>query len=467
MTRRASALAILAALAAPAAQVEGVCALTDAGAARDVARVPRGPGHEADIPALLAEAAGSLPAGLRETLARKPAPWIVKAHDVGAPTDFNADIPWHLLDKEKDPRFPLPNAGKLGVVNTNTDVNILLGLAAGEAPIRFDPPRRYTDHLVNLAAQEVQLPGVRAHVLFLPIAGDTLLIVVTARNTSDASATIRATTVCAKEPDGPEPFDRYGYGIHVTTGRLAWAAHNPANDAQVCCFEEWARDRRPPRVVGSLLCSIVGSQPAISTGEHTDALPIGTHAALAFRLDLPPARTRTLRIAVNLHRFGPKRFETKQQIVLYPQQTPEAACEYSIRAAVDGLAADWPALVRASYTWYQRMPVFRLPRSSWAADLACALELPRGNTWSRRTSSASRGTPSAACTATIRTAGGATGCTPTSTSPPSSRISPNRRSHRATFAATSRCRSPTASSNTASTTAARTAIMIGSPRARS
>ena len=56
----------------------------------------------------------AIPTELRSELATKPSPFVVKAHDVGKPTDFNTDIPWHLLDKEKDPRFDLPLAGQLG-----------------------------------------------------------------------------------------------------------------------------------------------------------------------------------------------------------------------------------------------------------------------------------------------------------------------------------------------------------------
>src|SRR5512146_2022026 len=82
-----------------------------------------------DLADLLDDAARRLPSGIRDALAAKPSPWIIKAHDVGEPTDVNRDIPWHLLDKEKDPRFNVPYRGRLGLFNTNADIYWLVGLS--------------------------------------------------------------------------------------------------------------------------------------------------------------------------------------------------------------------------------------------------------------------------------------------------------------------------------------------------
>ncbi len=127
---------------------------------------------------VLDEAARAIPPELRRSLAAKPAPWIVKAHDVGVRTDVHKDVPWHLLDKEKDPRFNLPHRGKLGLFNPNADVHWLTGMSVDNAPIDFNPKRGYVDHLVNLAAQKVDLGDVQAHVLFLPAASDSILAVI-------------------------------------------------------------------------------------------------------------------------------------------------------------------------------------------------------------------------------------------------------------------------------------------------
>ncbi len=341
--------------------------------------IPRGAVSQAEVESVLREASAGLPAGLREILAGKPSPYLVKAHDVGPATDFDTDIPWHALDKEKDARFQLPHFGKLGLVNANSDVNLLVGMAVEPEATDFKPPRRYTDHLINLIGEEVTLSGVRAHLLFLPARSNTVLTVIEARNTTPERKLVRFECVCTKSPNAEEPFDRYGYGIHVTTGKLQWAGYNSANRAVVASFEEWSRDRRQQRV-GSLLCTMTGSEPPISFDSTVS--PDAASATLRYGLDLVPGGSRLLVIALNLHRFGAQRFEARNQSVLYPQQTPAEACEASIRAAVDALSTDWPALVRDSFKWYERMPIIRLPEPSWTADLACAMELPRGNTWS-------------------------------------------------------------------------------------
>lgn len=349
--------------------------------------IPRRETRQADVASLLDSAASRLPQGLREILAAKPSPYLVKVHDVGAPTDFDTDIPWHALEKEKDPRFNLPHDGEMGLVNTNTDVNFILGLAVdsetGDHPravrVDFNPPRRTTDHLVNLVAQQVQLAGLDARVLFLPVLSDTLLAVIQLRTPEKQSKVVQVAAVCAKSPNGDEPFDRYGYGIHVTTGGLQWIGYNPANAALISSYEEWTRDRDQHRA-GSLLCTMVGSEPPSSWDSSRS--PERAEARLGFRLPLPAEGSRILLIALNLHRYGAERFESPRQIVLYPRQTPDEAREHSVRAAVESLAADWPSLLHDSFEWYARMPVFRMLEPSWSGDLACAMELPRGNTWS-------------------------------------------------------------------------------------
>jgi hypothetical protein len=156
------------------------------------------------------------------------------------------------------------------------------------------------------------------------------------------------------------------------------------SDVGLACYEEWDQSRT--RAIGKLLCSMAGSERVAVTREVKDGAAAAetpqSDAALRYRLDLPPDDRRTLLVALNLHRYGPEQVETVNQIVLYPKQTDAQAIDYSARAAVGALDANWPDLVRASYRWYERLPAFRLPNASWAADLYCALELPRGNTWS-------------------------------------------------------------------------------------
>ena len=343
---------------------------------------------DADMASLLKDAARVLPRGLRQALATKPSPYIVKAHDVGPPTDFNTDIPWHSLEKEKDPRFPLPYAGRLGLVNTNSDVNFLIGLGVDDGAVNFSPPRVCTDHLINLIAHSASVEGVRVNVLFLPMASDTVMAVLQARNGTGRPATLRIEAVCTKTPDERKPFDRYGYGIHVTTGRCRFTASDPSG-AQVCAFDDWERDCREPTVRGTLLCTLAASEAAISSRSwkgSTESQPSADHggagASLGFSIALQSGQSHTLRVALNLHRYGPERFETRQQIVLYPKQTDGEAQAEAIQSTARALRANWPALVCQSYRWYAQMPVFRLPPGPLGPSLVCALELPRGNTWS-------------------------------------------------------------------------------------
>lgn len=65
-----------------------------------------------------------------EHTACKPSPYLVKSFDVGKPTDYDADYVWHSLKKER--MFGLPHAGRLGVVNPNSDISYFIGFRFGE-----------------------------------------------------------------------------------------------------------------------------------------------------------------------------------------------------------------------------------------------------------------------------------------------------------------------------------------------
>jgi len=346
--------------------------------------LPRAAPRGADVTTLLAESSRAMAPGLQEALALKPSPYLVKAHDVGVPTDFNTDIPWHLLEKEKDERFDIPHFGKLGLVNTNSDVNWLIGLGVGDGPVSFDPTRRCVDHLINLIVQEVTIGDLRGHVLFLPITSDTALAVVALTNASTLPRTVHVESVCTKPPVELVPFDRYGYGVSTTTGKLQWVGYNEPNGALVSSYDEWKRRALQP--VGVLICTMVGSEkPATHRTSLAGGLPGGTgveEAVLRFRVDLPPETRRTLLISLNLHRYGAEQFETPMEMVLYPEETESQALAYSIGAAVEALGVDWPQLVRKSFKWYERVPSVQLPPESWTTGFYCALELPRANTWS-------------------------------------------------------------------------------------
>lgn len=333
------------------------------------------------LPARLEAAAQRIRPSLRRALAGKPSPYLVKAHDVGEPTDFHIDIPWHLLDKEKDPRFKLPHFGKLGVVNTHSDVNWLIGIGVDGHPVDFNPPRRHLDHLINLNVQRIEMDGVRVTILFIMPTSDTLLACLHAENDSGQKRRLRIESVCTKPPVELKPVDRFGYGVHSTSGRLQWIGWNAANYAMVCSYEDWDEPRARP--IGSLLCTLASSR---SPQARRTAMEPGDgairEAVMTFELELEAQGSDSLRLGLNLHRFAPEAFTSRVQMDLYPAETPEQARFSGISRCVSALQCDWPSLVERSYDWYTRLPLIELPRPSWAADFYCALELPRGNTWS-------------------------------------------------------------------------------------
>ncbi|HPD31656.1 MAG TPA: trehalase family glycosidase [Phycisphaerae bacterium] len=338
----------------------------------------------ADISATLDAAAKPLLPGVRQSLAVKPVPWLVKTHDVGSPTDFHKDIPWHLLDKDKDARFDLPHRGKLGVFNTNSDVHLLIGLGVDDKPVNFNPKRQYTDHLLNLASVKVDLDDILGQVLFLAAESDTLLSVVQVQNLGPHPHIVRVEAACTKPRAEKVPFDRFGYGVTATTGDLQWIGYNEPNGALVSSYDEWIPG--PRRLGGTLLCVLAASEPPAgrrtALTDHATPSGIPRDAVLEHRVELPAGASRTLLLSLNLHRYGPQQYESPMEMILYPKQTPEEALQYSVFAAIRTLSVDWPRLVADSFKWYEHVPLLTVPPQSWAADFLCALELPRANTWS-------------------------------------------------------------------------------------
>ena len=343
-----------------------------------------------DLAQVLDDSARNLPSGVRAALAAKPSTWIVKTHDVGPPTDVNKDIPWHLLDKEKDPRFALPYRDRLGLFNTNADIYWLIGLSLDDKPVSDNPPRRYTDHLVNLAAQRVDLGDIAATVLFLPVTSDTVIAVLEFSNPAEQSHDVNVRATCTK-PAGENkpaieqpaaawggPTGRYGYGITVTSASCQGISRPDGRSVALRFEERQPRKAEPP---GSLLCTMGGGIEPVSVGD--DALAhAGPRAELRYKIPVAAGQRTRIIVSLNLHRYGPQRIETTNQIIFYPAESDAQALDYSLQAMRAGLAADWRSLVSASSTWYERMPVVSLPNPSWTADMYCAMELPRGNTWS-------------------------------------------------------------------------------------
>ncbi len=346
-----------------------------------------GPGlAQTTQPALISEVLDEAAAGidpiLRSALADKPSPYIVKAHDVGEPTDFHKDIPWHLLDKEKDPRFDLASVSGLGLgevtlLNTNSGIVFSLGLAPDRPGMR-SLKLRYVDHLINLAVRRVETGPLTADVLLLPVSSDTLLAVTTVVNTGSTDVDVLFTPICSELSNDERPGNRFGYGIHSTTGRLIRQENLDNQNALVSEFEEW--DQTQDAKIGRMLATLMSSFPAAEVWPVE--VPKGIEVQLAVRrIKIAAGRFETVLFALNLHRYAARAFTTND-IQLYPQETPEQAQQYGLSTARRALSTDWPALVRESYRWYERMPVFELAAKHWVRDMYSAMELPRGNTWS-------------------------------------------------------------------------------------
>ena len=139
-------------------------------------------------------------------------------------------------------RFDLPHRGKLGVFNTNSDVNFLLGLGVDDDPVSFNPKRQYIDHLLNLAAIQMDLGEV--HAAGVVPAGDERHAAgggASARIAVPGLMCVRVESVCTRPPAEKVPFDRYGYGVTATTGNLQWVGYNEPNNALISSYEEWIR----------------------------------------------------------------------------------------------------------------------------------------------------------------------------------------------------------------------------------
>jgi len=313
-----------------------------------------------------------------EWTAKKPIPYIVKSYDVGHPTDYNSDYVWHSLKKEK--MFDLPYKGRVGLVNPNSDVNYFIGFKVGTGEPVFDLESETKIHLIDLLVESVELEGIKADVCFVPAKGDTLLTVVILQNPGEAEKELSVYQVCAKEPVELEPKQRYGHGVTVTAGKLAWMGYDPANDVMVNCFTEW--QPKPRRPVGRLLCTMAGSEN--SAGRLPADMPAAPPEAsqMEYRIALEPQETKALLLVLNMHRYGEQPIKSPRGMLMYPVETEHDALEAGLKSALEAIALDWRGQIRQSVARYRRMPVIKLPHESWISDYYAALELPWGEAFS-------------------------------------------------------------------------------------
>ncbi len=290
-------------------------------------------------------------------LARKSTPYVLKAHDVGAPTDYDADFVWHDLMKEK--LFDLPARGSLGLVNPNSDLSVFFGIGSPSTA-------RCIVHVVDALAYEVILENrLKAEVLWQVMTSQTLRGVVVIANEGSRDVTVPVTLVLAHGGRDPViPVQRYGYGATVTAGPSleAWTSEPPGLFASV--HSEWQPAPRRPRPVGYLLAAMAPSEP-VSLVE----VKAGQRAATS--------------AAIDLSRFAMEEIRTPrgniQCFALSPEDAASRAAARLERALSD---PDWETPLRASLSRYEAYPAVRLPDPDWEPHVYASLELPRAETYS-------------------------------------------------------------------------------------
>ncbi|KPJ64550.1 hypothetical protein AMK68_01360 [candidate division KD3-62 bacterium DG_56] len=336
----------------------------------------------------LRDTIAALPDDLRyviEKTARKANCYLLKAFDVGQPTKYASDFVWHDLRKEK--AWQLPFGGCLGVVNPNSDLNYLIGFASGGGRARFHFPASPTLHLIDALGYRCSAaPRVEAQVTFIPVAGDTLQVVVALRNTGPGARTVSVVQAVARQPLSLTPSQRYG-GVTVTAGRMRWAGHDPGNDVAMAVLDEWtpAADER----VGALVATLAASEPSASVtmSDEPNGKPwsdgeLGA-CQVRYEVKLPARGERVVVLALNMRRFSEHEgAPTSRGTVFYPKETEAEAMAESARLAVATLGNDWRRSLRDRIARYRDLPVIALPRPTWIADYYACLELPRANTFS-------------------------------------------------------------------------------------
>lgn len=295
-------------------------------------------------------------------LASKPSSYLVKAYDAGAPTDFDRDVAWHSLQKEKDPRFFLPQAGKVGVIDLVSNISLTVEVP-GKAEI--------THHLIDVLAERIVDGDSETRVAFIPIFSDTMLVVVDVKNhgtARDVPISIRARRPAADLM----PRQDYGYGATTTTGKLRWVGEGYG--AAALCLTDW--NPEAGELAGSMLCVLASSEPPEKVDTSTDA-----SIELRDRISLDAGASKRIAFAASLRRFGPSKTGPGGMQV-YSPESEEEAVQQAYDRAVAALSSDWSRQIESSVRRYSDFPALRLPERSWELDFVTCLELPLANTYS-------------------------------------------------------------------------------------
>jgi hypothetical protein len=301
-----------------------------------------------------------LPERLRR-FAAKPSPYLVKAYDAGAPTDFDRDVVWHSLQKEKDARFFLAQAGKLGVVDFVSNISVTVDVP-GKAEI--------THHLIDGLFERVIDGDIEIRVALIPVFSDTLLVVLDLKNNGEAR-TIPVSIQALRPAVDLLPRQDYS-GATTTTGKLRWFGEG--NGAAAMCLTDW--NPEAGELLGSMICTLASSETPYKIHKSMNA-----SIELTNSIPLGQGVSKRIAFAANLRRFGPSKIVGTGGMQLYAAESDEEAVQRSYDRAVAALGSDWPKQIEESARRYASFPTLRLPERSWELDFMNCLELPLASTY--------------------------------------------------------------------------------------
>ncbi|MBC7289233.1 MAG: hypothetical protein H5T86_14585, partial [Armatimonadetes bacterium] len=332
----------------------------------------------------VAEIVGELPPGAQrvvQKLATKPWPNLVAAYDV-SPTDYNNDLTW--LDLMKEKHFALPHAGRLGLVQPHTDIYVLqeISVVGRETQLQWRPVL----HIANALTYRADLDGRSfVELTFLVRDSRTLIGRLLLHNAAGEPLVLRVATTIDHPVDGLPP-QRFSRLIPCRTGRLAWASVEEARaTAMLCCDEYLPGTSRPTGQVA--VCLVGEGKPRAigfsdKPGGELGRQP-GRCCAMVHELTAAPRDRATFRFATSFVFFNERRqVDGPRGTVTYSRMSAEDAARSAYAQAHTALSEDFAQFLARSLDWYSSVPVLDLPHPTWERDFYASLELPRCETLS-------------------------------------------------------------------------------------
>lgn len=333
-----------------------------------------------------------------DQLTTSPNPDLIKSFDIGEPTDYYGDYPWHVLPKVK--LFGLPALGCQGLFNPNTELEYLVTVDEGTP--QWKPTDKPLLQVANAWCQQVSTPnGVKGHITFMPYDSSTVMAVVELANPSAAPAKVYVRQLLLKEVLGGEKLyrlypkqDSDQPMFWVSTNKLADYFSKPDGDGLV--FYEI--ERVPPgelQAVGYLLAFVGGGaiepQRKLTSVKAVEAPPPSATAPdntvyhrceRVYEVALKPGENITMGMHLSLRRFGPNSVRYPRGVAPFLNGDYETALAYMRKKLQAAYAVDWRKQLEQSLAYYAHYPVIELPTPGWNGCFQACLNLPRAETFS-------------------------------------------------------------------------------------